>query len=76
MRLHLDPVTGKIPVTYPERFWRVESWIRGAHIADFDDFKEAQAFAVADAEARGYVYDHRVSAMEVGFRLRRPTPAR
>lgn len=58
MRLHLTE--NYIGPDYPRTFYRVEDWMRGTRIADFTSRAEAASFAIRDALARGFRFDHKV----------------
>lgn len=65
MQINLDKF-GRLPEGCPTVFYRVEAWA-GSRIADFTTHGEAAAFAIADAQAKGCRYDHKVSKMTIVY---------
>ena len=65
MQLKLDNL-GMIPATYPAVWFRVENWMTGRFIADFDN--EAEAVKFSYASNHGGKYDHKVSRVSLSGR--------
>jgi hypothetical protein len=64
MQIQLDRF-GRLPVSCPAVFFRVETWMDNRRVADFTTEAEAAAFAIDDAKARGFRYDHKVACMNL-----------